>query len=59
MRASCFLLGLVIGLLLAPASGRQLWRRLRDQLAAAIDALLRLAAPVSHRLPTRRSGPAL
>jgi hypothetical protein len=45
MRARYFLLGLVIGLLLAPASGRQLWRQLRDQLAALIDALLRLLAP--------------
>jgi len=45
MRTRYFLLGIVVGLLLAPASGRQLWRRLRDQLAASIDALLRLAAP--------------
>ena len=45
MRVRYFVLGLLVGLLLAPASGRQLWRRLRDQLAAAIDALLRLAAP--------------
>jgi len=45
MRARYFLLGLIVGLLLAPASGRQLWRRLRDQLAGTIDALLRLASP--------------
>ncbi len=45
MRARYFLLGLLIGLLLAPASGRQIWLRLRDQLAAVIDALLRLVAP--------------
>ena len=45
MRARYFLLGLLVGLLLAPASGRQIWRRLRDQLAATIDALLRLFAP--------------
>jgi gas vesicle protein len=45
MRVRYFVLGLLVGLLLAPASGRQLWRRLRDQLAAAIDALLRLIAP--------------
>jgi hypothetical protein len=45
MRARYFILGLLVGLLLAPASGRQLWLRLRDQLAGAIDALLRLAAP--------------
>jgi len=44
MRARYFLLGLLIGLLLAPASGRQMWLRLRDQLAAAIDALLRWVA---------------
>jgi hypothetical protein len=45
MRARYFLLGVLVGLLLAPASGRQIWRRLRNQLASAIDALLRLAAP--------------
>ena len=45
MRAHYFLLGLLVGLLLAPASGREIWLRLRDQLAAAIDALLRLLAP--------------
>ena len=45
MRVRYFLLGLLVGLLLAPASGRQLWLRLRDQLAGTIDALLRLAAP--------------
>jgi len=53
MRTRYFLLGIVVGLLLAPASGRQLWRRLRDQLAASIDALLRLAAPA--RAPAARS----
>lgn len=45
MRARYFLLGLLVGLVLAPASGREIGRRLRDQLAAAIDALLRLVAP--------------
>jgi hypothetical protein len=45
MRARCFLLGVLVGLLLAPASGRQIWRQLRDQLASTIDALLRLLAP--------------
>ena len=44
MRARYFLLGLLVGLLLAPASGRQMWLRLRDRLATAIDALLRLLA---------------
>ena len=44
MRTRYFLLGLLVGLLLAPASGRQLWLRLRDQLAIAIDGLLRMLA---------------
>ena len=44
MRARFFVLGMLVGLLLAPASGRELRRRLRDHLAAAIDAALRLAA---------------
>ena len=44
MRARFFLLGLLVGLLLAPANGRETLRRLRDDLAAAIDAMLRLAA---------------
>ena len=51
MRARYFLLGLLVGLLLAPASWREIWRRRRDQLAGTIDALLRLAAQcVSRRL---------
>jgi hypothetical protein len=45
MRARYFLLGLLVGLLLAPASGREVWARLRDQLATMIDSLLRLLAP--------------
>ena len=45
MRTRYFLLGVLVGLLLAPAGGRQLWRRLRDQLAITIDALLRRLAP--------------
>jgi hypothetical protein len=44
MRARFFLLGLLVGLLLAPASGREIWSRLRNLLAAAIDAALRMAA---------------
>ena len=44
MRARFFLLGLLVGLLLARASGRERWRRLRDDLAATIDAMLRIAA---------------
>ena len=59
MRARYFLLGLLVGLLLAPASGRQIWRRLRDQLATAIDALLRLAAPRSELVAMRRTLTAL
>jgi hypothetical protein len=42
MRLRYFLLGLVIGLALAPTSGRKAWRALRDGLAAAIDAGLRM-----------------
>jgi hypothetical protein len=45
MRTRYFLFGVLVGLLLAPASGRHIWLRLRDRLAATIDALLRLAAP--------------
>ena len=55
MRARYFLLGLLVGLLLAPASGRQIWRRLRDQLAAAIDMLLRLVAPRHEPVAVRRT----
>ena len=55
MRAGYFLLGLMIGLLLAPSSGRRLWRRLRDQLAFAIDALLQLAAPPPEPAAVRRT----
>jgi hypothetical protein len=55
MRARYFLLGLLVGLLCAPASGRQIWRRLRDRLAAAIDALLRLWAPRREPAAMRRT----
>jgi hypothetical protein len=54
MRVRYFLLGLLVGLLLALASGRHMWRRSRDQLAAAIDALLQLAAP-RRESPVRRT----
>ena len=57
MRARYFLLGLLVGLLFAPASGRQLWLRLRDQLATAIDALLRLAAPAREPAARRTLTP--
>jgi hypothetical protein len=55
MRARYFLLGLLVGLLLAPASGRHTWLRLRDLLATVIDALLRLAAPAREPAATRRT----
>jgi hypothetical protein len=55
MRARYFLLGLVVGLLFAPASGRQMWLRLRDQLATAIDALLRLVAPRHEPVAVQRT----
>jgi hypothetical protein len=42
MRLGCFLLGVLAGLAFAPASGRATWRRLRDRLAATIDAALRI-----------------
>ena len=45
MRARYFLLGLLVGLLFARASGRHMWLRLRDRLATAIDSLLWLVAP--------------
>jgi len=55
MRARYFLLGLLVGLLLAPASGRESWLRMRDKLAAAIDALLRLVAPRRESAAVRRT----
>jgi hypothetical protein len=42
MRGRSFLLGLLLGLAIAPASGRESWRKLRNGLAAAIDAALRI-----------------
>ena len=54
MRARYFLLGLLVGLLLAPASGRQIWWRLRDQLAFTIDTLLRVLA-LRHGVAVRRT----
>ena len=59
MRARYFLLGLLVGLLLAPASGREIWLRLRDQLAATIDALLRLLAPQREPAAAHRTLTAL
>jgi hypothetical protein len=45
MRLGLFLAGLLLGLLLAPASGRETIRRLRDRLALTIDAVLRVGVP--------------
>jgi hypothetical protein len=42
MRLGMFALGVAVGLALAPASGRATLRRLRDRLAMAIDAALRI-----------------
>lgn len=47
MRLRWFLIGMLMGLLLAPGSRSDTWRRLRDGLARTIDAGLRIgvAAP--------------
>jgi len=47
MRAWLFLLGLLVGLAIAPARGGETWRLLRDRLAAAIDAALRIGTASS------------
>ena len=52
MRLWCFLLGLLVGLAIAPARGRETWRLLRDRLAAAIDAALRVGLVSSARTLT-------
>ncbi|HEX9370741.1 MAG TPA: hypothetical protein VF897_07025 [Roseiflexaceae bacterium] len=49
MRLRFFLLGVLLGLAIAPASGPELWRRLRNGLASAIDAALRIGLPGSSR----------
>lgn len=46
MRLASFLLGVVCGVALAPASGRETGRRLRDGLASTIDAALRMGIAV-------------
>jgi hypothetical protein len=48
MRLRWFTLGLLVGLALAPANGRATWRMIRDRLAGAIDAVLRLGIHASH-----------
>jgi hypothetical protein len=59
MRARYFLLGVLVGLIFAPASGSQSWRQLRDQLATVIDALLRLLALWREPAAVRRTLTAL
>jgi hypothetical protein len=49
MRRALFLAGLLLGLLLAPASGRETIRRLRDRLALTIDAVLRVGVPSASK----------
>ncbi len=45
MRLRFFLLGVLVGMLCASGRGRETVRRLRDRLAATIDALLRIGVP--------------
>jgi hypothetical protein len=59
MRTRYFLLGLLFGLLLAPANGREISRRLRDLLAFTLDALLRLLAARREPPPVQRTLTAL
>ena len=47
MRLRYFLLGLVLGLAIAPGDGRTTWRRFRDLLAKAIDAALQIGVAPS------------
>jgi len=47
MRLRYFLLGLLVGLAIAPANGRTTWRRFRDLLAKAIDAALQVGVAPS------------
>lgn len=42
MRSRAFVLGVLLGLAIAPASGRQSWLFLRNGLARFIDAALRI-----------------
>lgn len=48
-RLALFLLGLLVGLAIAPGGGRAAWRLLRDHLASAIDAALRIGIPPSSK----------
>ena len=51
MRVRWFAFGLLVGLILAPASGRATWYMIREKLARAIDALLRLGIDTSSSPP--------
>jgi hypothetical protein len=51
MHVRWFAFGVLVGLILAPASGRATWRMLRDKLARAIDAVLRLGIDTSSSSP--------
>ena len=51
MRARWFVLGVLVGLALAPADGRTTWCMARDMLARAIDAMLRLGIDASSSSP--------
>jgi hypothetical protein len=47
MRLVLFVLGVLVGLAIAPARGGATWRMLRDSLARLIDALLAVGLPRS------------
>ena len=51
MRVRWFAFGVLVGLVLAPASGRMAWHMLRDKLARAIDAVLRFGIDTSSSSP--------
>jgi len=51
MRRRWFCLGLLVGLMLAPAGGRATWRMIRDRIAHAIDVLLSLGVNASSSAP--------
>lgn len=53
MRLRWFCLGVLVGLAMAPASGRATWHMLRDQTARTIDAMLRFGSGAS--LPMLRT----
>ena len=46
-----FCLGVLVGLMLAPAGGRATWHSIRNQIARAIDAMLRLGSNASWPAP--------